>query len=639
MRARKRCLTGALACCAAIAAPSHAAPQGDRQPAVVARDGAVALSALDDDDSLCLTVAQPEHDIGSSCSDPAEGIVVLGDEVDARHLGVAIAAPIARVEVRRAGRVLASGAAGSSPGYRGRYVASVRFALVRLPPRARTDALRIHAFDAAGTPVSVFAADYEDDLVFDRRRLLSGRSHGVLWSIVSSRASSLKPTVFDLAHESPSRCTEVSVQSLRGGGESSRSCRGEEPRDSLSFAGELGEPVTKDRCDPDFRLVHGVVAAAPRRVTVLLGDGRRVSARTALLPGGEYLAYAVEIGPDAAVRRVELRTRSGALEVRQVGRAPLTVTCAPRPNDTGSFLTATLGVYSPSRPGPPVTPRGPVSTLPGPPTVRIADGPGDALCIALGDRAFSAFGCALISPDLSEPLAVLDSFTKPRSFAFAFPARVATMRITGPNGSGTRDISTVAAAGYSGIYAPHVRFAAGTISSNRELGRVDLLDAAGKVLHSERTNVAALGGTPRLARPRRIAGRVGAPSLWQTRMSYASYRARCLALTAGPPPTQDAACGATRSDGAVLLAASCATRRLTVAIALTAGARVLADTGAATPRRVSLHDGAGLLTLAPGSPLRSLTIIRGRRTRRVRLDAPPGNRQCGWTATPQLDQR
>jgi hypothetical protein len=632
-------LIGLLACWAAIAAPAHPASQRDERPAIVARDGAALLSAHDDDDSLCLGVARQEADAGSSCSDPAGGIVVLGDVAQdgGRHVGVALAAPIARVEVRRAGRVLASGPTTASPAYRGRYAATVRFALVRLPVRARTDALRIHAFDAAGTLVSVFASGHDDDRVFDRRRLLSGRSHRLFWSIVSSRASSLKPTVFDLARESLSRCAEVRVQSSRGGGESSRSCDGDEPRDGLNFAG--AQPDTKDLCHPDFRLVHGVAAAAVRRVTVLLGDGRRVGARTASLPGGAYRVYAVEIDPHAAVRRVELRTPTGPIEVRRLDLAPLAVTCAPRQNENGAFSISSFRLYGPDSMGPRVTPRGPVSTLPGPPTVRIADGPGDTLCVALGDRPFTALGCALVSPDLSEPLAVLDSFTKPRSFAFALPARVATMRIAGPNGTGTRDIPTVSAAGYSGIYAPHVRFATGTLSSNRELGRVDLLDAAGTVLHSQRASAAALTGTSRLGRPRRIAGRVGGPSLWQTRISAGAYRARCLALTTGPPPPEDVACGTTRSDGAVLLAASCATHRLTVAVAFAAGARVFADTGAASARRFSLRDGAGLLTLAPGSPLRSLTIIQGRRTRRVALAAPPGDRQCGWTATPLLGLR
>ena len=84
-----------------------------------------------------------------------------------------------------------------------------------------------------------------------------------------------------------------------------------------------------------------------------------------------------------------------------------------------------------------------------------------------------------------------------------------------------------------------------------------------------------------------------------------------------------------------LLLASCATRRLTVAVALRAGTRVLADTGAA-PRSVRLREGLGLLTLAPGARLRSLTFIREGRRQRVRLDAPPAARQCGWRSVELL---
>jgi hypothetical protein len=84
----------------------------------------------------------------------------------------------------------------------------------------------------------------------------------------------------------------------------------------------------------------------------------------------------------------------------------------------------------------------------------------------------------------------------------------------------------------------------------------------------------------------------------------------------------------------VLIAASCGSRRLTVAVAVAvdAGTRVLDDTGAPALRPLTLRNGAGLLTLPSRSPLRSLTIIRRKRTTRLRVDAPPAERQCGWTA-------
>lgn len=85
----------------------------------------------------------------------------------------------------------------------------------------------------------------------------------------------------------------------------------------------------------------------------------------------------------------------------------------------------------------------------------------------------------------------------------------------------------------------------------------------------------------------------------------------------------------------ILLRAACTTRRLTVAIGAAAHTRVLADTGTAR-RAITLRGGAGLLTLAPSSPLRSLTVIHGSRTTRVRIDAPPGARQCGWLSAVPL---
>ena len=112
-----------------------------------------------------------------------------------------------------------------------------------------------------------------------------------------------------------------------------------------------------------------------------------------------------------------------------------------------------------------------------------------------------------------------------------------------------------------------------------------------------------------------------------------------MTLTAGPRPRRDAECDANRSDMTVLLDASCSTRRLTVAVAVRTGMRVLAEIGTAAPRRIGLRNGAGLLTLRPGDALRGLRFVRNGRTTRVALNAPPASRQCGWHAAPDVDSR
>jgi len=88
----------------------------------------------------------------------------------------------------------------------------------------------------------------------------------------------------------------------------------------------------------------------------------------------------------------------------------------------------------------------------------------------------------------------------------------------------------------------------------------------------------------------------------------------------------------------VLLHASCASHRLTVAVAVSTGSRVLINTGRSR-RSLALRRGVGLLTLPSRSPLASLTIVRGPHTRlrgpltrRVAVGAPSGRSQCGWSA-------
>ena len=634
-RIRDRLLIVAVACLAAgaIATPAQANHEVPDETTVVARDGVLTLGAHDDGGNLCVVLGV-ESDGASTCGDPAVGVFVTSVEGDALYVGIAVPAAATRVDLRRAGRLLTTAATVDGAPYAGRSAGKVRFALVRLPAATREDGLRVHAVDAGGALVSVFAA-FLDDLVIERRRLLAGRSGRIGWSFASSLSSTLAPSVVDLAHEKFVRCTTLDLDTGSGSEFTDVvSCQSDEPRDALSFATEtLGQLSSEERCSQRFRLVHGIAESSVRRVTVLLGDGRRRAARTAALPHGDGRLYALVVAPGVAVRSVRLQRRSGAPRVLRQALAPLTVTCASASeseNDLGRLLSN--AVDDP----PAVTPVGPVATLAGPPPFRVADGPGGTLCIAVADRPFTALGCALVSTDLSDTLGSFDRLVGPRAFVLAVPARVATVRIAGPGGRGTRDIATVPGDGYGGRYAGYVRFAAATVSSHHELSRIALLDEAGSVLHDGHENPTsgpiAVSQTP----ARRIAGRTGGPSLWQTTARYAGRSTRCLALTAGPPPTGSSVCQAFRATASVLLDASCATRRLTIAIATAPGARVLADTGASGSRAVALRDGAGLLTLAPGSALRSLAIARGRSTTRLRLDAPPARRQCGWTAAQEV---
>ena len=190
----------------------------------------------------------------------------------------------------------------------------------------------------------------------------------------------------------------------------------------------------------------------------------------------------------------------------------------------------------------------------------------------------------------------------------AVPAHVATVRFGTADGKVVRTVATVAGAGYRGRYAGAVRFASTSVGGYAEFGRFELLDGAGRVVYSEETDEDDLEvGFPRVGQPRRVAGRAGRPSLWQTNVRRGKDVDRCLSLTDGPAPGPRNNCQASRENRTVLLDASCATKRLSVGIAVLAGTRVFADTGGRFRRPVRLRRGLAVLTLPSSRPLRALT--------------------------------
>ncbi len=635
----RRLLVGALlALLTAGAAPAYA----DRpaRPAVVT-DGPAKLLAFDsddDDESVCVGI---DVDGGSSetCDTAEVGAAIAGATVrGTTFVGAAVPAAATTVEVRRAGQLLSAGATVAGEAYTGKRAGMLRFALVRLPAGARRDGLRVRALAANGALLAVLSVSSDRELVSDRRSVLSGRSGAVRWSIASQWSSVLESSLLDLGHETLSRCVVVKIRAGRDSS-TSESCVGALPREQSLFDGG-GQASANDRCAPDFRLLFGV-AAAPLRATAVLGDGTTRVARVKPIGDGRNVVYALVVPRAAAVRSVRLDAGDGGSKVVRLGLAPLAVGCATAGSgDPDLGIGGTSILTSPFANLPPVVPVGPVTTIAGSPAIRVADGPGDSLCVAVGDRPFTAIGCGVVSPLLSEALGTYDDINDPHAFVVVLPARVATLRIAGPGGVGTRDIPTLPASGYAGRYAGYVRFVAATIADFRELTRIAYLDAAGTVLHAESFSASNDElAAPRVSTPRRIAGRAGGPSLWQTAVRASGASVRCLALTRGALPARDQACRAAREARSVLFDVPCATHRLTVAVAVAAGTRVFATTGAARVRPIRLRGGAGLLTLRASSRLRSLTFVRKGRRSRLRVDAPPGARQCGWAAAPDVEAR
>ena len=470
-----------------------------------------------------------------------------------------------RVEVRRAGALLGAAATTDGAAYTGRSSGKVRFALVGIPASTRPEGLRVYGYDAAGALIAAVDGGFGSDLVLDRRSVLKVRNGRASWSIVSTRRSRLTPALFDLAHETVSRCVALELGEIGAGGKRASinggGCVSDEPRNRLSLLPDSpAEFELANECGPEARLIHGVVDASVQRVTALLGDGTRRRARMAQLPGRGEQVYALAIGRTHALRSVQLLSRAGRSRTIQPRAAPLAVVCAHRRNTLGIGFAV---IDFPSLDdAPSVTPAGPVTVIPGDPAMRVADGPGDTLCVAVGALPFNALGCAIVGPLSDEVLGTADSLTKPRAYALAVPANVALVRLAG-GGRTIAETATVAAPGYAGRYAGLVRFATLKVAEGESfgIGRVDYLDAAGRLLYRDEASSSGPPPTVRVLPARRIAGRAGAPSLWQTTSVYGSQRVRCLQITPGPRPAGDALCTATPSAATVLLDASCTTHR------------------------------------------------------------------------------
>ena len=624
--------------------PAHAADEP--KPVIVARDGTVALIASDREHDggkqLCLEVRDPEWTFDSGgCGDLLPGVVAPATpQVDGvAYVGVAVAPATTSVEVRRLGEVVGTAGTVAGEAYRGALAGSLRFALVRVARDTRLTGLRVHARDAAGTLLAVL--DAGGGRPIERRRLLAGQVGRVRWSMHEQRSSVLDATVYDIARETVERCVSYSIATTGPGGEEAQGfpgtsdCARGTPRDDLFFETDFVQARVQDRCEPDFRLMHGTVPASTRRVTVLLGDGRRRSAPTAVLRDAARRAWALTIAPADAVRSVTLESAVRQRRVVPQRLGPVAMICLLTDPIMGWTSSFRLGDGLPA-----VAPLGPVATLAGPPAFRVADGPADTLCLALANEPFTAARCEIVAPTHRRLLSAMDDAIDPHAVVFAVPADVATVRLFSAGGRIVVSIPTVAADGYGGRYAGAVRFAAATVSRWYDLSRTELLDRAGAVLFRKtERRFKPHEVESRLFKPRRVAGRIGGPSLWRTRNDSGRSTLHCLALTAGPPPSGDETCEAYEPNPTLMLEASCATRRLTVAVAVRAGIRVLAEIGTATPRRLRLRDGAGLLTLRSGRPLQALRLIGKGRTQRVRIDAPPGAAQCGWSETHVIGSR
>ena len=552
-----------------------------------------------------------------------------------------------RVEVGRAGRVLAAAATVGPGAYTGASASRVRFGLVRLPAGTRDDGLRVRALSADGTLVGV-SAQYGSELVTQRRVLLEGRSGRTSWSLRVQRVSTLAPTLADLEHETVTRCIVPRAAGQDDLPLLGPDCSGEDPTAAL-IGDALGitssGPAVENICGRRFRLLHGSAPRALSAVHVTLGDGQVLRARVARVAEDGRGAYALVIPAHAAVRAVRLVDANGRSRTKQLGIAPLAVSCAggQSASEADGFPEALLdprSLIDILARAPQVAPAGPVTQVPGDPGFRVADGPGGTLCVAVAGRPFTALGCRLVAQGYDELPVAFDALPRTRSLVEVVPAAVATLRYSARNGA-PHDVSTVEAAGYAGAYAGRVRFAAFAVDGILAAHKTVLLDAGGKVLatQTDDTTAADLAPSPRSATPRRIAGAPGGPGLFETRVEGIDGGLRCLALTASGAPRPAQRCQTSRHKPVnVLVAAPCGSRRVTVAVVAPARARVLAERTDGSTAVVRLRRGSALLTLGSMQGLRGLRVrVPGRAAPlRVPVHAPSGSAECGWTAAPEV---
>ena len=92
---------------------------------------------------------------------------------------------------------------------------------------------------------------------------------------------------------------------------------------------------------------------------------------------------------------MQLRARSGRTHTIELREPPLTLVCA---RSAATAASASAYTFESLADVPGVAPAGAVTTIPQNPAIRVADGPGDTLCIAVGAVPFNALGCAIVGP-------------------------------------------------------------------------------------------------------------------------------------------------------------------------------------------------------------------------------------------------
>ncbi|MBJ7519953.1 MAG: hypothetical protein JHC84_09690 [Solirubrobacteraceae bacterium] len=316
---------------AAAAAAQSLEFTGDGAPAVV-------LKVSRDANELCLELNEGQNGEYSSSSCGPTTLLDLQDpwirQVQAgTSVAGAVDAKVASVRYRLRTGGSVDMVARALPGLGGRLESAMRFFAGRLPSE---DIRSIVMLDAAGTALAEMTAD---DPTFRQpqgtwtvrtvRAVVSEPTES--WRVSATLRTSADPLPGQPLHRRRSVCVRAHLAGARG----ALAC--------VATTGLVADPSFADVCGRSSRIVAGIVPKAGGRVVLVLGDGRRVRARTTALDGlgaPRLQAYAVRVPAGAAIREVELaRAMPGATFALRLRRAPAGLTCA----ETGAVAYAGLG--------------------------------------------------------------------------------------------------------------------------------------------------------------------------------------------------------------------------------------------------------------------------------------------------------
>lgn len=608
------CILGAAALFGLAAAPATAQ--------VVARHAAVALSARDDSDAdqLLLTLrgpdpggSKPAFESSEMDSTPlwsSEAILVAEDtnetdETHTVHLGGAVAAEVARVEITAApGRVVS---VDTVPGeaYAGRDRGYVRFFLtsLTLPRDENGDNGQLRMFDAAGTLLAVLRAPE----IERRARLLGGR-------VVARVTSSVDPVPGMPERRSDRFCLVTSA-------DRPYVCRAPNDEPSLDIAGRIG-------CPGRAPVFVAIAPAATRSVHLVLGSGRRLrlAARPAPL-GRPERVVAATLPRGEAIRSATARG-DGRKPLASVDdlRQPPAVPCDSPENlyeRTGDLPDAPKGI-------PPGTQ---LAASVGAQRLLIRD-QGDLVCAGLDALALDGSDCRP-APVTSR----LDAFeVAPDGTAVAgVAARVATIDVALSDGSRLR-LPTQPGAEYTGRFRDAVRFVFTRMPAGLTVDSARLLDAAGHVIgqafaHDFRIPDAEPAVKPSTAvRARRLRVRVGGeldlPCVDLVARAQRFSSDDCLNVSAALQPTLRATVSCTPRRTILW---GMAPRRVRRAEVVLGSGRVERVRLAAMPRRFKSSRRVFLVTLPARA---SVTRVRfpgaAKEHDTIAAPLPPAVSQCGY---------